>query len=401
MHLAASLQDVHALLRGDHGISIEVRGPLLELGEIFHGLQRPLRAEQPLDVHAPQHRRVEPMAKLLGTDIADQVRGAVGRSIHVAVEAGHPRARLQRPPIAGRVELLLRERGYQQPQALQLLRVQQAVEELEIVLQSDDLALRHVAQVGPGREVDGRRILGQEMRRQVEIQVVTRQVASLLLLDLVDLLLRKHHPAFGVVGMRQRQEPRGPQTFLADFLGRHRGQLLPRLHALRQFHPRALLDGLAAVHDQTLSRPIAQIVAFLQQFGLPLHDRRLGFRHPGDRLVELLGDRHRSVAVGLLSPDSGSMPGKSPQHQDDENHHRGSPTRMALVNHRLTLLSLDMTIGVNYRGLRGKRQCPLGLDYSRPAMWTAQSAQSKTRSVSEGNCLSRPRLRFGLRCGGE
>ena len=74
--LAAALEDVDALLRGDHRIAVEVGGPLLELGEVLDALQRPLRAEQPLDVHAAQRRRVEPVAELLRADVADQVRGA-------------------------------------------------------------------------------------------------------------------------------------------------------------------------------------------------------------------------------------------------------------------------------------------------------------------------------------
>ena len=152
MDLAAPFQDVHAFLRGDHRVAVEIGRPLLEFGEIFHALQRPLRAEQPLDVHPAQPRRIEAMAELLGTDVAHEVRGAVGVSIHVAVEAGHARARLQGPPVVRGVELLLRERRHQQPQALQLLGVQEPVEKLEVVGQRDHLALRDVAQVGTRRE---------------------------------------------------------------------------------------------------------------------------------------------------------------------------------------------------------------------------------------------------------
>ena len=65
MHLAAALQDVNALLGGDHRIAVEIGRPLLELREVLHAPQRPLRAEKPLDVHAAQRRRVEPVAELL------------------------------------------------------------------------------------------------------------------------------------------------------------------------------------------------------------------------------------------------------------------------------------------------------------------------------------------------
>jgi hypothetical protein len=61
--LAAAFEDVDALLGGDHGVAFEIGGPLLELGEVFDRLQRPLRAEQPLDVHAEERRRVDAMAK--------------------------------------------------------------------------------------------------------------------------------------------------------------------------------------------------------------------------------------------------------------------------------------------------------------------------------------------------
>ena len=132
--LAAALQDVDALLGGDHRVAVEVGRPLLELGEVLDALQRPLRAEQPLDVHAAQRRRVEPVAELLRADVADQVRGAVGVAVDVAVETGHARARLQRAAVVGGVELLLRERRQQQPQPFQLLRVQDAVEQLEVVV---------------------------------------------------------------------------------------------------------------------------------------------------------------------------------------------------------------------------------------------------------------------------
>ena len=37
--LAAALEDVDALLRGDHGVAVEVGGALLELGEVLDRLQ--------------------------------------------------------------------------------------------------------------------------------------------------------------------------------------------------------------------------------------------------------------------------------------------------------------------------------------------------------------------------
>ena len=122
MHLAAALENVDALLGGDHRVAVKVRGPLLELGEILDRLESPLRTEQPLDVHAAERRRVDPMAKFLRPDVADQMRRGVRVAVHVAVEADHAAARRERAAIVGLVELLLRKRRHQQPQAFDLLR---------------------------------------------------------------------------------------------------------------------------------------------------------------------------------------------------------------------------------------------------------------------------------------
>src|SRR5436190_21314071 len=45
MNLAAAFQDVHAFLSRDHRIAIKIRCPLLELREILHGFQCPLRSK--------------------------------------------------------------------------------------------------------------------------------------------------------------------------------------------------------------------------------------------------------------------------------------------------------------------------------------------------------------------
>ena len=82
-----------------------------------------------------------------------------------------PRLGLLGAPVLGLVELLLGERRDQQPQALELLRVQDAVEELEEVVDRDELALGDVAQVGARGEEDRRRELGQEVVRQVEVEI--------------------------------------------------------------------------------------------------------------------------------------------------------------------------------------------------------------------------------------
>ena len=60
----------------DHRVAVEVGGALLELGEVLDRLQRALRAEEALDVHAAQRGRVDAVAELLRADVADQVRRA-------------------------------------------------------------------------------------------------------------------------------------------------------------------------------------------------------------------------------------------------------------------------------------------------------------------------------------
>src|SRR5207249_2156519 len=108
--LAAPLEDVDALLRGDHGVAVEVGRALLELREVLDRLQRALGPEQALDVDAAQGRRLDPVTKFLRTDVADQVRRAIGAAVLMTIEAGHAEARVLTSAIRRQVELLLRER---------------------------------------------------------------------------------------------------------------------------------------------------------------------------------------------------------------------------------------------------------------------------------------------------
>src|SRR5688572_9110390 len=100
---------MHALLLCDDRITIEVRGSLLELGEVLDGTQRSLRAEQTLLVHTAKARRVDAAAKLLWPDVANEVRTGVRMAVGVALEARHAHARFQTASIGGLIELLLRE----------------------------------------------------------------------------------------------------------------------------------------------------------------------------------------------------------------------------------------------------------------------------------------------------
>ena len=121
VHLAAALQHIHALFRGDDRIAIEIGRALLELGEVLDRFQGPLRAEQPLDVHAPQAWGCRGGGETPAAGYPHQMRGAVGMAVDMAVEAGNAQAGLFRAPVIGGVELLLGKGRDQQPQAFELL----------------------------------------------------------------------------------------------------------------------------------------------------------------------------------------------------------------------------------------------------------------------------------------
>src|SRR6202171_2807250 len=120
-YLGDPVEGVHALLGGDHVVTVEIRSGLLKLGEILDGLERALRAEQPLDLHAAQRRGDDAMAGFLRTGVGGKVRGLVGLAIRVAVEARCAAARLLGAAVLGLIELLLRERRHQKAQTFYLV----------------------------------------------------------------------------------------------------------------------------------------------------------------------------------------------------------------------------------------------------------------------------------------
>ena len=63
-----AVEDVEALLHGVNLVAVEVRGPLLELGEVFHRAQAALGAVNLLVEHAAQAHRVEPEAAAAAGD---------------------------------------------------------------------------------------------------------------------------------------------------------------------------------------------------------------------------------------------------------------------------------------------------------------------------------------------
>ena len=217
------------------GIAVEVGGPLLELGEVLDGLQRPLRAEQPLDVHAAQRGRVDAVAVLVGADVADGVRGGVGVAVGVAVEAGHARGcGLQAAAVVGGVELLLRKRRDQQPQAFELLGIEDVLEQL-VEVRSASRACPATRRPGPAASSDrsapetrAGRCCGRSKSRSKRVR--SRPVCFLVS-SISD--FGKDHAARFVVRMRQREETRRPEIPPLDLLRRHRGELLPG-HALGQ-----------------------------------------------------------------------------------------------------------------------------------------------------------------------
>src|SRR5271163_1375104 len=125
----------------------------------------------------------------------------------MAIKAGRSLTWNLGAPILGRIELLLRERRQQQAQPFQLPWSENSVEQLVVVGQRDQLALRDIAQIGAGGKVDRRRKLGQEVVRQIEVDVEPLQVPPVLLLDRVDQKVWKDKAALLMLGMRQRIKP--------------------------------------------------------------------------------------------------------------------------------------------------------------------------------------------------
>ena len=162
------------------------------------------------------------MPELLGPDVADQVRGPVGMSVDVTVEAGHANHPVGTigPPVLRRVELLLGKLRHEKAQAFDLLRVQDAVEDLVVVLQRDDPPLRDVPQVRPRREEDRRGLVGKDLLGEVEIHVETHETRKN-----VDCHLGEEHSPFGMVRKGKRRI--GKEPLLLDLLGSHLCKLLP------------------------------------------------------------------------------------------------------------------------------------------------------------------------------
>ena len=206
-----------------------------------------------------------------------------------------PAAGAHRAPVLDLIELLLGERGQQQAQAVELFGVEDAVEQLEEVVEGDQLPLRDVAEVGARDQEDRGRELGQEVVGQVEVEVESLQVPLLVALDGVDVELGEQHPALGMIGVGQGQEAERERVTLPDQLRRHPAQRFPR-DAGRQLRAHAGLDRLAVEHRGVARGAIRQVVALGQQPVVLLLQTGLGRGHALADGLERLLDHHRGEA---------------------------------------------------------------------------------------------------------
>src|SRR4051794_38991022 len=194
--------------------------------------------------HATQAGGVEPEARGLRANVRGQVEGSIGVEIGVAVEASHAEALVSALAVLGLIELLLRERREQKPEPLDLDRSENADHQLVIVLDRQQLPSRHIAQFRMGGEKQGRREFRGEAIREIQIDIEAPQVAGLLPSNLVNLVIREDLAAGGLFDMGQRHEAGRQEPPLADFVGAHGRQAIPR-YPWRKLDADAALDWLA------------------------------------------------------------------------------------------------------------------------------------------------------------
>jgi hypothetical protein len=196
-------------------------------------------------------------------------------AVRVTIEAGRAAARLFRSAVLGLVVLLLRERRHQKAQALDLLRWQNAVEQFVVIVDRNELALRDVAEIGALIEVHRRRKLGQEVIRDIVIDIEPREIAGFLAVDLVDRETRKHETTFLVLRVRQRKEAWREQISVANLLRCHAGEAVPGRSG-GEFDSDTFLHRLRAIHRDARGGAIAEIVALIEKrHVLPLNRRLL------------------------------------------------------------------------------------------------------------------------------
>jgi len=252
----------------------------------------------------------------LRAGVAGQMGGGVGVAVGVAVEAGDAAARADGAAVLRGIELLLRERREQEPQPLELLRIQEAVEQREVIVERHHPALRHIAEIGAGGQVNRSGKLGQKMIGQIKVEVEPRQIALLLPVELVDDKMGEQHAAFRMIGMRQWPETGGKKILRPDLAGRQRRQPGPREAGLEP-GARALLHRLSPAHRDAVGRPVGQIVTFRQKFLVRLHDRGLRLLHALPGLGKRFLDLDRRVARRLRLGAAAQAKQQGEEHQRD------------------------------------------------------------------------------------
>jgi hypothetical protein len=125
-----------------------------------------------------------------------------------------------------------------------------------------------------GGEKDRRRKFRREGVGKIEIDIGTTQVSAFLGPDLVDLSVGYHLPAGCLLDVRQGHEPGRQQPPLADLVGAHAREHVPRF-ARRQLDADAALHRFAAArHHDAGDWVVGQIVAVIEHRLLVLHDPR-------------------------------------------------------------------------------------------------------------------------------
>ena len=115
------------------------------------------------------------MPEFLRANVAHKMVGPVGMAVGMTVETGYAQAGPVGSPVFRRVELLLRKLGHEKAQTFKLLGVQDAVENLVVVVDGDETPFGHITKVGPGGQVNCRGRVRKDMLGQVEIQVKANQ----------------------------------------------------------------------------------------------------------------------------------------------------------------------------------------------------------------------------------
>jgi hypothetical protein len=159
------------------------------------------------------------MAELLGPNVTYKVSRGIRMSICVTVEAGNPPTGTLGAAVFGLVELLLRKGAQQQPQALDLFRVQDSIEKFIVVVDREQLPFGNVPEIGSRSKIDGCRKFRQDMVGEIKVEVEAGEVTTFLPLRFFDMELGEEHSSFGMVGMRQRVKTCGKEVFITDLFG--------------------------------------------------------------------------------------------------------------------------------------------------------------------------------------